>query len=279
VKISIEEFKEAFSKLLAPSDKVIVIHSGIWTFGSRINLPTKEVPQAVIEAIIEAVGPDRTLLFPTFTYYYSQTRKFNLKTSKPETGILPELFLKRKGVLRSANAMNSYGVIGPEAETVTKLKGQSVWGKDSVMDWYVKKNALVCMIGLEWHLCCTLYHYLEELGCVPYRYFKHFPGTWSDGINPEIPWSESLYVRPLPIPVDYRWEIIADAMRAEQKICSAKLDSFFLESCLSGDIVSWSKDTLLADPLAFVINRDEVNHWITYDKQEEVRKSQLPLPT
>lgn len=88
----------------------------------------KEGPDAVIDALIEAVGDDGTIMFNTYTrkFQLSDIRAgkidyvFDHRYTPAITGILPETFRKRKNSIRSTHPTNSISALGNYAKYLTE---------------------------------------------------------------------------------------------------------------------------------------------------------------
>lgn len=269
MKFSLRDFADLFSTIIRPEDDAVLLHSGIWKFGSRINIPIRELPFKLLDTIIEVLGPQRTLLLPTYTLSFTRTRKFDYKNSKPETGILSEVFLQNANTRRTLSAMNSYGVQGPLADQICRIHGQTLWGKGSVMEWIQQHNVRICVLGLPWHESCTFFHYPEEFTRVPYRYYKAFRGAWCNDAREMREWTEVMYVRPLDINVEYRWEIIAEEMARRDMILSAHSKEIPMESAKAQHILDVSLDLLRDDPYAFLTKKQEARDWVKNGRDKE----------
>jgi len=102
-KFTANDFREALTEVILPTDEVIVIYAGIWTFASYFDCNIQEIPDLLLDIIEEVVGKNRTILFPTFCASdFVRTKKYDLVCSKPkESGILSEYALLRKGFMRT----------------------------------------------------------------------------------------------------------------------------------------------------------------------------------
>lgn len=100
---------------LKPNDNVL-IHSSLKQIG---NYDAYDVLDTLIDYFKEGL-----LLFPTHTWGYIKEDgdTFNVKTSKPNVGILPTLFLEYKNVIRSLHPTHSVAGIGKQA--LNYLKGE-----------------------------------------------------------------------------------------------------------------------------------------------------------
>lgn len=105
---------------IRPGD-LVMVHSSLSSFG---RVPGG--PDTVIDAILDAVGPTGTVLFPTFTrpYIYFDGEVAKGQAYRPYdpddhtqiwTGSIPKAFVKRAGVIRSAHPSHSVAGVGPLA--------------------------------------------------------------------------------------------------------------------------------------------------------------------
>jgi len=82
-------------------------------------------PSAFIDALLETVGPDGTIMMNTFTLAFplSEIRSdyiFDPKSTVSYTGLVPETLRKRKDSLRSQHPTNSVAAIGKLAKHLTE---------------------------------------------------------------------------------------------------------------------------------------------------------------
>lgn len=269
-RITKEDFQNALAEVILPSDRIIVVYSGIWTFGHRFRVDRDNLPRLLLDVMLKFCGPKRTLALPTYTNYFARDRRYNPVNSKPETGILPETFLRQYQAARSLSAMNSFAAIGPKADKIAGMKGETLWGKGSVKEYLENVNARIVVIGLPWEIACGFFHRMEEVAKVPYRYFKTFHGIRVED-GQESFWSETMYVRPENCPTLFCWNRVSDQMRAKEQILSGT-KGFVLESALAQDITNTGLEMLVDDPYVIVDNVEEVREWVQYGKQAELEE-------
>lgn len=263
-------FTSAFDSVLAPEDEIIVVHSGLWSFGRFVDLPLSELVSGLIDWLLEAVGPGRTLLMPTYTFSYPSSRVFDLALTPGETGQLCETFRLRQGAVRTWSAINSYAAVGPLARELAPVLGETLWGSGSLMELFELEGARICTLGLPFNRGCSICHRAEELSQASYRYYKAFPGVWSENNSQERPWREVMYVRGLPVRQDYT--PINDALAERGHLRMAAVGEIELASALARDIVATSLQLLAADPYVFVNNPEEVEVWLADGYAQEVAR-------
>jgi aminoglycoside 3-N-acetyltransferase len=126
---------EDLARLGVRRDGVLLVHSSLsalgWVCGGA---------QAVVEALLDALGPEGTLVVPTHTGGYSDpsTWRFpavpeawwpvireTMPAFDPDVtparglGLVVEVARSRPGALRSAHPMVSFAAVGPQAAAVT----------------------------------------------------------------------------------------------------------------------------------------------------------------
>ena len=173
-----KDFFHAFSDIHEKKDKIVVIQSGILSFAKYLDCKISQIPNYLIEIIFEYFGTDTTILFPSFTAVYAQTRKYDLFLSKPDTGILPNYCLQNKLMERTKQPLTSFLVAGPLKNTILKIKCKTSWGDESIYGWLQRNNALWVALGVDWSKGCAFFHRSEEYMKVPYRYFKKYRFDW-----------------------------------------------------------------------------------------------------
>ncbi len=255
MKITRDTIIQGLGEIIRPEDEVVVIHSGLWSFGAKMDVPPDQVAQVVLEAVRSAVGPNRTLFMPTFTFSFCRTGLFDLDDTPSETGALTQAFLDAPDTIRTASAINSFAASGPMAEQAAGMQAQTLWGENTLWHWFEQKNVCICSLGLPILRAISIAHRAEEAAQVPYRYFKTFTGTWKNGDKVIEPWEETMYVRALCARFDY--QKVCDALYREQAVLQAD-GPVLLESTHARDIMQATLSCLDADPYAFVLNRCEV---------------------
>ncbi len=79
-------------------------------------------PETFVDSIMEAVGPNGTIMLSSFTIPSRVKRGyiFNYRTTPAYTGLIPEIVRKRRDSVRSKHPSNSVVALGRLAEYLTK---------------------------------------------------------------------------------------------------------------------------------------------------------------
>ena len=151
---------------------VVLVHSSLSAFG-RVDGGA----DAVIDALLDAVGESGTVVVPTFTWGANHDATgvtFDVKHSscKGEVGIIPETFRLREDARRSTHICHSVAAIGPHTDAV--MGGPSSFGEGSTFHQLYELDAWCLLLGVEFTSCTEL-HAVEEYIQVPYRHHRDYP--------------------------------------------------------------------------------------------------------
>ena len=271
-RLTIAEFKEAFRSVVPDGDEVVVLYSGLWSFGHRFGIRPAELVDRLIGAILEVIGPDRTLLMPTYSYQFAGEHIYDISRSQPFTGAVADRFRLWPGSERTRQPMNSYAVFGPRKDEVLKRPCTTSWGSDSVMGWFDEVNARHVMLGVPWHLSCSYCHRAEEVVGVPYRYHKRFNGVLQDNGETLGECHEVLYVRPFHVDPQLSYERIRSRLGELDLVIESGHSEFQLESSLSSDILRVATKLLTDDRMAFVGDPVRAKQWIRDKRNDEIKE-------
>jgi aminopeptidase-like protein/aminoglycoside N3'-acetyltransferase len=129
----------------------------------------------------EAIGPDGTLLLPSFSLSFERNEDYDVEhtpsaqgTWSDSRGFL-EYFRHLPGAIRSDDPNRSVAALGPMAEKLLAGLPNSSYGRDCVHDRLLKAGGKVCGIGVSLAQVEFL-HFIEEEMEVPFRYKKLFTG-------------------------------------------------------------------------------------------------------
>jgi len=164
------DLEKNFSSLgLSPGD-VVAFHTSLSAFGY-----VEGGADAVIDAILEAIGPGGTALAPTLTFDRRWSPEvppvFDVRTTPSVTGRTPEVFRKRPGAIRSLHPTHSWTAIGARAVEYTTGHEDSLTpcGPRSPLGRLAgDPRGKVLLLGADLR-CCTFLHYCEEVAAVPYH--------------------------------------------------------------------------------------------------------------
>jgi len=170
-----DKMVETFRDLGIETGDSLIFHSSYRSLGE-----VEGGPAAVVDALLEAIGPNGNLMLPAFNYTRPLPHPYYDPAETPcRTGIIPETGRKFPGAVRSLHPTHSVAVIGPDAEELTKdhLEGRA-FGIGSPIDRLAKRGGKVLLIGVG-NITNSMIHVAEEYAEIP-------KASWHDPL-PGIP--------------------------------------------------------------------------------------------
>lgn len=164
--VSRGELIEGFGKLGIEQGDVVLVHSAMRTVG-KIDGGA----DAVIDAILELVGPMGTLVVPTYTFAHEAEADpiIDPAQDKAEMGIITETARRRPTARRSTAFRHSFAAIGHRAEVITGTDpGLCAFDPRSTFGVMLALNTQVVLLGVT-YTSSTSHHFGEYLSEVPYR--------------------------------------------------------------------------------------------------------------
>jgi len=173
----------------------------------------------LIDGIIDIIGEEGTLVFPTFNWDFCKGVPFDIKKTPCKTGSLGKEALKRDDFKRTKHAIYSFAVWGKGQQEMCACKNKSSFGYDSPFTYMTENNFKNLFIDKDFRHSFVYVHYCEEqTGKIPYRYLKDFTADYTDEDGKTTKKTFAMNVRDLELDVTNRIDefeedfIAADAM-------------------------------------------------------------------
>jgi len=153
---------------LAPGAAVFV-HSALSSMGHVAGGAA-----AVVDALIDVLGPAGTLVVPTFTFIHGRSDNpvFDPARDPSEMGRITEETRTRAGARRSCHLLHSVAALGVHAEEIAAFHGPAAWAADGPFWKLHDLDAHILLLGVP-YLRCTYFHLLEQLVQVRYRSWRN----------------------------------------------------------------------------------------------------------
>ena len=139
-----------------------MVHSSLAAIG-----PVAGGADTVIDALLAALGPDTTLLMPSFNHAAAEV--FNPLATRTINGLIPDTFWRRPGVLRSDHPTHAVAACGPRAaEYLADHTKHGCWTTTSPIGRLIDADGWIVSLGVS-HECSTAYHVAEvgiPAGCL-----------------------------------------------------------------------------------------------------------------
>ncbi|NOZ20997.1 MAG: AAC(3) family N-acetyltransferase [Planctomycetes bacterium] len=153
---------------IVPGD-VVMVHSSLSSMGY-----VGGGADTVIDAFLEAVGPDGTLVMPALCRADKERRfeTWNIATSPSDVGRITETFRLRPGSVRSDHATHSVAAMGPLTGEITRGHkhargrpgpwGDAAFAKDSAWQKLYDLNARYTFLGVNLRVN-TMRHFIQSV--------------------------------------------------------------------------------------------------------------------
>ena len=135
--------------------------------------------RAFILGLIEILGTEGTLLFPTFNWDFRKGVAFNYRTTPCMTGALGKAALSMEEFTRTRHPIYSFAVWGRDARSLYDMQNMSSFGKESPFS-YLHSISKALVIDISLNESITFTHYVEEqVGTPEYRSMKSFTAEYT----------------------------------------------------------------------------------------------------
>lgn len=148
---------------------ILIVHSSM----DSLSL-TGVSPKQYIDMLLDLVGEEGTLVIPAFPLYRDRDLKnfngetvyiYNPNRIPSSTGMIPNIFLRYPGVIRSNFPWNSLCAKGKYAEAMMEnnMDTDLVHGKNSAWAFCLEHHAKILLLGVHANHTTTAVHAAEDL--------------------------------------------------------------------------------------------------------------------
>jgi aminoglycoside 3-N-acetyltransferase len=236
---------------IRPGDGVIV-HAAIQFLGRPVG-----GVGIYWDAFRQALGPEGTLVVPTFNFGFCRGLEFDRETTVSEKmGVFAEYIRKFPEAQRTVHPMQSVAAVGRHASDLAGRDTPSAFEPGSAFDRMHELDFQMVLLGASIQTV-SMVHYCEQKQTVPYRYWKDFSGgVRAGGRRREATYR--MYVRDLDLDPRIDQMPIQRALRATGAWQETRLNYGTVAACRLQDFVAATLALLSKDPWSLVGNLAEV---------------------
>lgn len=146
--------------------------------------------QFLLNVLADAIGPQGTLLAPTFSYAYAREgTPYHHESSPSEAGPMTEYFRSQPETVRSFHPLNSISGLGPNARPILEDVGKAGYGCMSPFSRLRAYRTKFLCLGVPIGISLTHAHHLEHMYGVNHMYHKIYTTpTYRNGKPESGPW-------------------------------------------------------------------------------------------
>ncbi len=180
------------------------------------------------DALSQQIGPNGTLLVPTFNWDFCAGKPYCDKLTPSKQGVFANYIRRLDKSERSANPIFSFSGFGHGIQDIFSDIGKSSLGPNSVFDRLHQLNAKLIFFNTSFYNC-TFVHHVEHMLQVPYRYSKKFTGLVTFRGNTFMDEYE-FYVR------DEKLNVVSYPTRLGEKLM--KMELMKSSQCVGGQVLA-----------------------------------------
>ncbi|MBE9524768.1 MAG: AAC(3) family N-acetyltransferase [Chloroflexi bacterium] len=165
----------AFRATGLESGDTLLVHSSYKSFGG-----VDGGPQTVIDALLTVLGPEGTLIMPTFNFDFCKGEPWDVRSTPSHMGAITNIVRENPKARRVFHPIYSFAVLGKQAEFLTQDPYKSSYERNSLFGKLRDLDGVIMIVGLSYTNSMTFFHHVEEMEGVDYRYMKAFTGMITD---------------------------------------------------------------------------------------------------
>ena len=173
--LTLNDLVSSFRALGVEAGDTLLVHSSYRSLGE-----VEGGPQTVVRALEDALGPEGTLIMPTFNFDFNKGGAWDVRSTPSKMGVLTELVRLDPRAKRVFHPFYSFAILGRHAALLGGLRYKSSYERNSVFGKLRELDGRIMVIGLSYNNSMTFFHHIEQMEGVDYRFLKQFTGQVTD---------------------------------------------------------------------------------------------------
>jgi len=159
-----DDIARALVELGLEAGDCVIVHASLSSFGR-----VEGGADAVVDAVLDAVGAEGTAVFPTFTGRNVRNYRETIE-DLIYTGAVPKTARRRDDFVKSMHPLYSMCAAGPLAEELCAMNDRYIFaaGEDKFLHWMGERGGKALLMGCG-HESNSSVHLVEELGDLEYK--------------------------------------------------------------------------------------------------------------
>jgi len=250
--LSFDDLVNGFHQVGVEPGDTLLVHSSYKAFG-----PVEGGPQTVVNALEAALGPEGTLIMPTFNFDFNKGQPWDVRSTPSQMGVLTELVRKHPRSKRVFHPIYSFAILGRHAEMLGSLRYKSSYERDSVFGKLRDLDAKIMVIGLSYTNSMTFFHHIEQMEGVDYRFLKQFTGQVTDWDGSTRTDTFEMLVRDIDKGVITEVDPMGELMEKEGVIKVGKIGEAAVKLMKANEVYAFTAREMRRDPhLLYYIKKE-----------------------
>jgi aminoglycoside 3-N-acetyltransferase len=241
--LTFEKLLEGFRDLGVQEGDTLLVHSSYKSFGE-----VEGGPQTVIQALEAALGPQGTLIMPTFNFDFNKGVPWDVRTTASKMGVLTEVVRKDSRARRVFHPFYSFAILGRHADMLGRLRYKSSYERNSVFGKLRDLDGKIMVIGLSYNDSMTFFHHIEQMEGVDYRFLKQFTGEVTDENGNTYTDTFEMLVRDIDRGVRTMVDPMGKLMEEAGVIKSAKIGEADVKLMRANEVYEFTAREMKRDP-------------------------------
>jgi len=172
---SSEELYDAIKNTGVQQGDLLLCHSNVGFWGRLKDADTtNDTLNKILTVVLGILGPQGTLVVPTFTYSFGKNELYDPEHSMSNCGLFAEFVRKHPFAIRSLDPSVSVAAIGHDKLSLTTNLPENAYSENSFFQRFYERGGKILNFNLD--AGTTLLHFAERELRVPYRFDKTFKG-------------------------------------------------------------------------------------------------------
>ena len=241
--LSLSQLINNFRSLGVAAGDTLLVHSSYKSFGG-----VDGGPQTAIDALLETLGEEGTLIMPTFNFDFCKGADWNVRETPSQMGFMTNLARQDERATRVFHPIYSFAVIGKHAQAFGELRDKSSYGANSAFAKLRELDGKIMVVGLSYNDSMTFFHHIEEMEGVNYRYLKDFTGNitdWDGNITQD---TYQMLVRNLEMGVETMVDPMGALLEEAEIIKSHKIGEADVKLMKANEVYDFTVREMKRDP-------------------------------
>ena len=141
-RLAVKQLASQLTDLGVQAGDLLMVHSSFRSLAI-------DDPEVVVQALLQVLGPEGTLLMPALSYLQQPHHIHDTRTTPSCVGYLTEYFRTRPGTLRSLHPTHSVCALGPAAEELLEyhILDKTPCGPNSPFSLLLHRHGKILMLG------------------------------------------------------------------------------------------------------------------------------------